>query len=207
MIKNIIFDLGGVIITLDQQQAIARFREIGVTDIDQWLDAYTQRGIFGELESGMITAEEFRQKLSLIVDRELTLDECEYAWRGYAKCIPERNLQKLEELKSRGYRLILLSNTNPFMIRWAESNEFDGKGKPITHYFDALYYSYKVRSMKPELNFFRHVAETEQIKPAETLFIDDGQHNVDAAATLEFHTFCPKNGADWTNELEVHLIE
>src|SRR3712207_3570801 len=132
MIKNIIFDLGGVIITLDQQQAIARFREIGVTDIDQWLDAYTQRGIFGELESGMITAEEFRQKLSLIVDRELTLDECEYAWRGYAKCIPERNLQKLEELKSRGYRLILLSNTNPFMIRWAESNEFDGKGKPIT---------------------------------------------------------------------------
>lgn len=202
MIKNIIFDLGGVIITLDQQQAIARFKEIGLTDADQWLDAYTQRGIFGELESGKITAEEFRKELSHMVGKELRFEDCEYAWRGYAKCIPERNLQKLIDLRSRGFRLILLSNTNPFMIRWAESKDFDGKGNSIKYYFDALYYSYKAKRMKPDLNFFRHVAEEEQIMPTETLFVDDGPRNVEAAASLGFNTFCPQNGADWTHEIE-----
>ena len=56
MIKNILFDLGGVIITLDQQQAIRRFQEIGLKDADQRLDAYTQEGIFGDLERGAISA-------------------------------------------------------------------------------------------------------------------------------------------------------
>ena len=63
-IKNIIFDFGGVLITIDQPQAVKRFQQIGLTDADKRLDSYTQSGIFGELESGKINAEQFRQKLS-----------------------------------------------------------------------------------------------------------------------------------------------
>ena len=73
MIKNILFDLGGVIITLDQQQAIRRFQEIGLKDADQRLDAYTQEGIFGDLERGAISAETFREKLSELIGKEVTL--------------------------------------------------------------------------------------------------------------------------------------
>ena len=49
-IKNIIFDLGGVILTLDPMQAVRRFEEIGVKDAVKRLDSYTQHGIFGDLE-------------------------------------------------------------------------------------------------------------------------------------------------------------
>ena len=49
MIRTILFDMGGVVITLDQQQAIKRFKALGLKDAEQRLDAYTQQGIFGDL--------------------------------------------------------------------------------------------------------------------------------------------------------------
>ena len=76
MIKNLIFDLGGVIMTIDQSEALRRFKETGLTDAETYLDPYTQSGIFGDVEEGKITAEEFRAELSRIIGRELTFDEC-----------------------------------------------------------------------------------------------------------------------------------
>ena len=132
MIKNIIFDFGGVIVTIDQQQAVRRFEEIGLKNAAECLDPYTQSGIFGDLEEGKITAEEFRVQLSDMAGKELTFDACKYAWTGYCKELPKRNLQALRELKAKSYRLILLSNTNPFMMDWADSEYFDGMGNPVS---------------------------------------------------------------------------
>ena len=102
MIKNILFDLGGVIMTIDQPQAVRRFKEIGLSDAETRLDPYTQKGIFGELEEGKIGAETFRLELSKIIGREVTHDECLYAWRGYCKEVPPRNLKALRQLRSGG---------------------------------------------------------------------------------------------------------
>ncbi len=205
MIKNIIFDLGGVIITISHQEALRRFLQLGLKDAERQLDPYTQNGIFGDLEEGKISAEDFRKELSNMVGRELTYGECQYAWHGYRADLPQRNLDALKKLKQQRYRLILLSNTNPFMMDWAESEEFDGKGNPIQHYFDALYMSYRVKAMKPSEHFFRYVIDQEQIDPDETLFVDDGPRNVAVAESLGIHTFCPKNGDDWTDEIYDYL--
>ena len=67
MIKNIAFDLGGVVLALSYEQAVRRFEEVGLKDARQQLDAFEQRGIFGDLESGRITAEDFRRELSKMV--------------------------------------------------------------------------------------------------------------------------------------------
>ena len=61
MINTLIFDLGGVVITLDQQQSVRRFEALGLKDAAERLDAYTQQGIFGDLEGGLISAEVFRR--------------------------------------------------------------------------------------------------------------------------------------------------
>ena len=79
-IKNIAFDLGGVVIALSYEQAVRRFEEIGLKDARQHLDAFHQRGIFGDLERGIITTEEFRIELGKLIGREVTYDECLYAW-------------------------------------------------------------------------------------------------------------------------------
>lgn len=207
VIKNIVFDLGGVIMTLDPAEALRRFKVLGLSDAERYLDAYTQSGIFGNLEEGKITAEDFRSKLSSLTGHELTFDECKHAWLGYRKDVPQRNLDLLKELRAKGYRLILLSNTNPFMMDWALSSEFDGKGSSLNDYFDALYLSYRLGIMKPAPDFFRQVLDNENILPEETLFVDDGPRNVEAAGKLGFMTMCPDNGSDWTGELRslLHL--
>lgn len=207
VIKNIVFDLGGVIMTLDPAEALRRFKALGLSDAERYLDAYTQSGIFGNLEEGKITAEDFRSKLSSLTEHELTFDECKHAWLGYRKDVPQRNLDLLKELRAKGYRLILLSNTNPFMMDWALSSEFDGKGSSLNDYFDALYLSYRLGIMKPAPDFFRQVLDNENILPEETLFVDDGPRNVEAAGKLGFITMCPDNGSDWTGELRslLHL--
>lgn len=207
VIKNIVFDLGGVIMTLDPAEALRRFKALGLSDAERYLDAYTQSGIFGNLEEGKITAEDFRSKLSSLTGHELTFDECKHAWLGYRKDVPQRNLDLLKELRTKGYRLILLSNTNPFMMDWALSSDFDGKGSSLNDYFDALYLSYRLGIMKPAPDFFRQVLDNENILPEETLFVDDGPRNVEAAGKLGFITMCPDNGSDWTGELRslLHL--
>ncbi len=207
VIKNIVFDLGGVIMTLDPAEALRRFKALGLSDAERYLDSYTQSGIFGNLEEGKITAEDFRSKLSSLTGHELTFDECRHAWLGYRKDVPQRNLDLLKELRAKGYRLILLSNTNPFMMDWALSSEFDGKGSSLNDYFDALYLSYRLGIMKPAPDFFRQVLDNENILPEETLFVDDGPRNVEAAGKLGFITMCPDNGSDWTGELRslLHL--
>ncbi len=207
VIKNIVFDLGGVIMTLDPAEALRRFKALGLSDAERYLDAYTQSGIFGNLEEGKITAEDFRSKLSSLTGHELTFDECKHAWLGYRKDVPQRNLDLLKELRAKGYRLILLSNTNPFMMDWALSCEFDGKGSSLNDYFDALYLSYRLGIMKPVPDFFRQVLDNENILPEEILFVDDGPRNVEAAGKLGFMTMCPDNGSDWTGELRslLHL--
>lgn len=207
VIKNIVFDLGGVIMTLDPAEALRRFKALGLSDAERYLDSYTQSGIFGHLEEGKITAEDFRSKLSSLTGHELTFDECKHAWLGYRKDVPQRNLDLLKELRAKGYRLILLSNTNPFMMDWALNCEFDGKGSSLNDYFDALYLSYRLGIMKPAPDFFRQVLDNENILPEETLFVDDGPRNVEAAGKLGFMTMCPDNGSDWTGELRslLHL--
>ena len=204
-IKNIVFDLGGVIMTIDQPAAVRRFTELGLSDAEERLDPYTQAGFFGDLEEGSITAEEFRQQLSQAVGGELTLDQCEYAWRGYVREVPPRNLKMLETLRDRGFRLILLSNTNPFMMHWALSDRFSGDGHSLADYFDALYLSFREKVMKPSERIYRKMLIGERIFPDETLFVDDSPRNVAAASELGIHTFCPENGADWTREIMAEI--
>ena len=200
-ITTVLFDLGGVILTLDQSQAIERFKALGVSDIEQRLDPYQQSGIFGNLEEGLITAEDFRRELSKMVGREVTVSECEYAWQGYAKELPQRNLDTLQRLRQQGYRVALLSNTNPYMMAWAESEKFDGKGHPLSYYFDACYLSYQMKMMKPSEMIFREVLRREKTFASDVLFVDDGPRNVMVASQLGMRTYCPENGADWTEKI------
>jgi putative hydrolase of the HAD superfamily len=200
-IKNIAFDLGGVVIALSYEQAVRRFEEIGLKDARQHLDAFHQRGIFGDLERGIITTEEFRIELGKLIGREVTYDECLYAWHGYVEYVPQKNLQMLLKLRQLGYKVCLLSNTNPFMMQWAMSNEFDGNGHSMDYYFDNLYLSYKYKYMKPSPEIFKIMLEGQQSSAEETLFIDDGQKNIEAAKELGMKTLFPENNEDWTEPL------
>ena len=187
--------------TICQEEAIKRFKSIGLKNVEDYLNPYTQTDIFGDIEEGKISAEQFREKLSELIGKEVTYEECKFAWLGYRQDVPLRNLDILRKLKAQGYKLILLPNTNPFMMSWGLSGEFDGNGNSLESYFDSLYLSYKLGVMKPNKKIFQYIIDNEKIQPGESLFIDDGERNINAARLLGFKTLCPINGEDWTKEL------
>lgn len=111
-IRNIVFDLGGVLIDLDHHQAISRFEEIGVKDAKQLLDPYEQKGFFLEVENGKIDVDTFCRKLREHTGKQLSYDEIKYAWMGFIADVPQYKLDFLLELRKK-YKVYLLSNTNP----------------------------------------------------------------------------------------------
>lgn len=199
--RHIVFDLGGVVFRLDKMIAIQRFKEIGVTRVEEFLDDYAQKGIFGDLEAGILTAEQYRDELSRIVGKPLSMEQLEYAWTGYAAELYQRNFDALLHLRQEGLPVALLSNTNPFMMRWARSNAFDGNGHGLDYYFDRLYLSYEMRMMKPAPEIFEAMIEGEGTEPGNILFIDDSARNCQAAAALGIRTLNPDNGGDWRHDV------
>ena len=205
MIKTVIFDMGGVIITIDHDEAVRRFKELGLTDAEKILDPYMQSGIFGDLEEGKITPDEYHDALEKMVGRRLDFREIQHCWMGYMKDVPQKKLDTIQKLRKEGYRVVLLSNTNPYVTAWTDSDAFSIEWHPIDTYFDAMYRSYEVKYMKPDENFFHYVLSKEQLLPEEALFVDDGPRNCAVASELGINTYCPANGYDWTEEIYEYL--
>ncbi len=199
-IKNVIFDLGGVIITLDRERAVRAFVEIGVENADELLDACHQQGIFQEVEDGRLDAEGFRQALSKLTGKELTQEEILKGWLGFLVEVPQYKLDYMTDLRRRGYKVYILSNTNPYVMQWARSNDFFG-GKPLDAYADAIVASYEARSMKPDRGIFDALIKETGLIPEESVFLDDGPANVAIGQELGFVCLQPENGADWREAL------
>ncbi len=195
-IKNIIFDLGGVIITLDHERAVNRFLEVGVDNARELLDPYHQKGIFLELEEGTLSREGFYEALREESGKNISNENIDYGWFGFLKETPDYKLEMLEELRKK-YNLYLLSNTNPIIMSWARTGDFSGKGKRLDDYFDKLYLSYELGVTKPDKAIFDHLISDSGINPAETLFIDDGAANIGMGKSLGMKTYQPKNGEDF----------
>jgi len=200
MIKNLIFDFGGVIVDINRDNAVKHFESLGLTNAEELLDKYHQRDIFLEVEDGRIDADEFCRKLGEYCHREISFKEAKAAWLSFFVGDPGYRLDYLEELHKK-YNIYILSNTNPFVMSWARSSEFTPSGKSLDYYVDKVYTSYQVKAVKPHKEFFEYVINDTRVNPAETVFIDDGSANVEMGKELGFHVLQPINGEDWRDKL------
>ncbi|MEG1580633.1 MAG: HAD family phosphatase [Bacteroidaceae bacterium] len=198
MIKNIVFDFGGVIVNLDRERAIRTFVEMGVTDAASLLDPYHQHGVFLEVENGKCNATEFCEKLSTLYKREITDADAERGWLSFMDGVPQKRLALIQELR-KTYNVYVLSNINPFVMRWVHSDAFSEDGHPLDDYVDRIFTSYEIKKMKPHREIFDYMIAQTGLRPEESVFLDDGPKNVEAARALGFHTFQPINKEDWTD--------
>ena len=195
-IKNIVFDLGGVIVTLDRAEAVRRFRETGLKNAEELLDVYHQKGIFLELEEGKLTKREFYEALRNEAGRHIPAEVIDRAWLGFLKEVPEYKLEMLETLR-KNYKIYLLSNTNAVIMDWAKSPAFSPQGKGIDRFFDKIYASYQIGYTKPAPEIFAFMFADANIIPSETLFIDDGIANIEMGKKLGMKTYLARNGEDF----------
>jgi len=200
MIKNLLFDMGGVVFRQNSEEAYRRFREIGI-DPSQYMGDYGQKGFFLDVETGMIGAEEFCRYLAEASGREhISFEEAQYCWLGFVKDVPVQRLHNLLTLRE-SYHVCLLTNTNPFIMAWTRSENFSTDHLPITHYFDKVFCSYEMRAYKPSPEIFRRAMETDSMLPEETVFIDDSAANVKAAEALGIHGLHVKTDDEWLDDL------
>lgn len=188
MIKNLLFDLGGVILDIERSRCVEALRELGMPHPEEMLGDYGQKGPFLALERGDVTPAEFREELRGYITRPVTDGQIDEALNRFLVGIPVERLHALEELRKRGYGIYMLSNTNAIMWNGFIKREFMKDGHDMEYYFDGVIPSFEVRAYKPEEAIFRAACERLGIKPEETLFFDDSQANLDGAAKLGFRT-------------------
>jgi putative hydrolase of the HAD superfamily len=201
-IKNIVFDLGGVLIDLDGKESIRRFEEIGISNAGEWLDPYEQKGVFLELENGKADVAAFCNQLRAYAGKELSFEEIVWAWLGFVVDVPQYKLDYLLKLREK-YKVYLLSNTNPIIQeQWARTTKFSVASRPINDYFDKMYASYEIGITKPDRKIFEYMFKDSGINPSETLFVDDGARNIEAGISFGMHTYQPRNGEDWRKAVD-----
>ena len=206
MIRNIVLDLGGVLFTLDREEALRRFEALGVPDVEKMLDPYLQSGYFLQVEDGRMTEPEFRAALSASAGRELTYDEIAHAYFGFLRSVDTYKFDFIDE-ELRDYRIFILSNTNPYVMDFCESDRFLPSGRPLSSYCVKTFASCEMGLVKPDRRIFERMISEGEMKPEETLFLDDGPANVAMAAEFGIHTYCPKNGEDWREPVRQLLRE
>lgn len=206
MIKNLIFDFGGVIIQLNHARAVEAFRRLGLAEADKILDKYHQRGICLDLETGRMSAEEYLAELSRMCSRPLSWDEVEDAWLAFIEPVSVRLLDFIASLRPR-YRVYLLSNTNPFVMNWARSPRLSAAHLPLDNYFDHLFLSYQMGVAKPDRAIYEQMTASAGFLPEESVFVDDSETNLAASRALGFRTFCPRpeEGVDWIERFAAWL--
>lgn len=187
MIKNLLFDLGGVIMDIRRQNCVNAFKRLGMPDPDRFLGEYSQKGPFKALEEGSITAAEFRDDIRRLLPCDVTDREIDDAFSDFLIGIPAERLQQLRKLHEH-YRLYLLSNTNPIMWNGRIAEEFRKEGHDINYYFDGIVTSFEVKCLKPERKIFEAAERICHIVPEETIFFDDSKANLEAAAEVGFKT-------------------
>ena len=180
-IKNIIFDLGGVLLNLDYDKTEKEFEKLGVKDFNSIYNQFGQSNLFDDYETGKISSQKFRDSLKMHLPNNVTDQQINAAWNAMLLELPNERIKLLFELKIH-FNIYLYSNTNEIHIKHFRSYLDDKFG---TGLFDSIfinhYYSNEFGMRKPNPKAFTKLIEIEGLNPVETFFVDDSPQHVKGA--------------------------
>lgn len=181
-IRNIIFDLGGVVLNIDPQLTVDAFHNLGWKDFYEDDNQSLSKELFFNLEKGNSSPEVFRDNVRKMIVNQKDDNEIDLAWTAMILDIPADRVRYLEELK-KNYKLYLLSNTNEIhRIKFHKNFETDF-GYSFYDLFERNFYSHEMGMRKPNPQIYLQALKEANLVPEETLFIDDMEENIDAAKT------------------------
>ncbi|MBE9460561.1 HAD family hydrolase [Dyadobacter subterraneus] len=192
MIKNLIFDMGNVIIDIDVPATYRAFADLaGITE-EKATGIFDEKQFYFKLEIGETDNAGFRNLLRESFGEKLTDDEIDSAWCGMLKYMPKERLDRIQEL-GKSYRVFLLSNTNSIHIKEVKRRAA-ASGHDFLSLFETPFFSYEMGFMKPDPDFYLEALKQADLKAEETVFIDDNFDNIESAKTVGIETI-------WLNPL------
>jgi putative hydrolase of the HAD superfamily len=188
-IKNLLFDLGGVLLNIDYHKTADAFKKLGVTKFDELYSQAGANDLFEALETGKITEADFYTTLQEYCDPKTSREQIEAAWNSMLLDFRVESLNWLKSLKGQ-YNMYLLSNTNSIHLKAFKKifkEEVDQSS--LDDYFIKAYYSHDIQMRKPYTETYHFVLNDAGLKAEETLFIDDSINNIEGAklAGLQIH--------------------
>ncbi|MBE9467833.1 MAG: HAD family phosphatase [Bacteroidetes bacterium] len=192
-IKNIIFDLGGVVLNIDSQLSIDAFANILGENNVEFVRKYNKFNLLYRLETGEITPKQFREALRQIIPQKISNEQIDTAWNSMLLDFPKERIDLLKELKKK-YRTFLLSNTNKIhYISYTQKLNDEFGIKNLSDLFEKEYMSFQLNMRKPGKEIFYHVLEQNNLLTNETLFIDDTKENIESAKQIGIDAYLLKD--------------
>ena len=207
--KVLIFDLGGVIIDLFVDRSFAAMLALGVPEAMLTEQGCLMNSTMQKYDRGDITTDEMFGYIKSFIPSavrdglgERLNDEISHLWNLMLGNIPAEKLQRLNALRSAGYRVVMLSNTNSGHWPRIEQLFLEACGKLPSECFDALYLSYLMRYRKPEPEIFLSLLESEGVGAGDCLLFDDSAENCAAARALGIDAVCVERNSPWKGLFE-----
>lgn len=193
-IKNIIFDLGNVIIDLDIAATDSAFKKLCANRYEEVMNELNKEFFFEKYETGKISTNEFVQTLQSMIGNGISEKAIIDAWNAMLLTIPDERYNILKSLK-KDYRTFCLSNTNELHIEYVFNQLKQTKGiQNLDDYFERVYLSHEMGQRKPDVEIFETVIHDNNLVPSETLFIDDTAGHLEGAKKAGLHTFHMSEG-------------
>lgn len=183
-IKNIILDLGGVIIDVSYDATANAFKKLGIENFDELYSKKKQENFFDNYEKGIISDDEFRSEIRKHLVSSITDEQIDEAWNALLFTVPTARMDFLKSLKTT-YRLFLLSNTNNIHIKaFTKILEKQYGKKVFENLFEKIYFSCRIKKRKPDAEIFNFVMDENKLEKSETIFIDDSIQHVEGAKKI-----------------------
>jgi epoxide hydrolase-like predicted phosphatase len=187
-VKNLIFDLGGVILDLSVDTTLKSFAELSGIDKNTVKSLFVSSPEFELYEKGEISDEDFREFVRKLYKISASDEALDASWNAMLLGFPLRKLRLLETLKTT-YNVYLLSNTNNIHLQYINKILLPRVNHALLDdFFHRAYYSHHMKKRKPDAEIFEQVLAEGNFKPEETLFLDDNQSNVEGAGKLGIKT-------------------
>lgn len=183
-IDNIIFDLGGVILTLDMPRAEKSFTDLGVKDYNTLFRNGNVSSFFKDYEIGKINDAEFLAAMKNLAGVPLNDADLLASWNAMLGVFPPERVDLLHSLKNK-YRLFLFSNTNALHLETFRKMYADTFNQQVfDDHFEKAYYSHTLGMRKPDAESFQYIIDENKLDPSRTVFIDDSLPNVEGAMAV-----------------------
>lgn len=196
-IKNIIFDLGGVLLNINPLLSLMELEKISGIGKDVLIVKFVEEKIFEKFDTGSLNPAQFRSKLCQILNRSVSDSEIDRSWNELLLDFPLPRVELLQGLR-KNYRVFLLSNTNSIHFDYYTHEFYENYGIRMEDLFDTLFLSYEIGIHKPDAGIYTHVLRHAGIEASESVFFDDSLVNIEAAALQGITGIHIKDGRDVT---------
>lgn len=179
-IRNIIFDLGGVLLNINPLLSLNELGKISRMDVSELKIRLEESGVFEKFDTGRYNPSQFRNELCRIIGQNVEDSELDRIWNSLLLDFPASRVKMVKELKE-NYSVFLLSNTNSIHYLHYTTSFFNTYQTRFEDLFDSLFLSFEMGMHKPDAGIYKHMLNTANLVPSECLFIDDLLPNVKAA--------------------------